>query len=92
MWEFGVDDSFVVNLLFVVTIYLALITVLWFWEYFVTSRCPACQHSGALEGTDETRWVPGSWFAWFGHDDERVQCKYCGNSEWRRVQLDPPDI
>ena len=74
----------------VVAMFVALCTVFWFAHYFTTDRCPACQLPGALKSTGEWRQEPSSGFWEREKDEKRVQCKQCGHSEWRFVDLEPP--
>jgi hypothetical protein len=74
----------------VLAMFVALCCVFRLANYFTTDRCPACQLPGALESTSEWRHEPSSGFWEREKDENRVQCKQCGHSEWQFVDLGPP--
>ena len=74
----------------VFAVFVAWGTVGWLAHYFNTDRCPACNLPGALKSTGEWRHEPSSGFSVRNKDEQRVQCKQCGHSEWHVVNLDMP--
>ena len=48
------------------------------------TSCPSCYRAFAMWRTDETRSGEGL----VAPDEEEYSCKYCGYSEWRKVEPD----